>query len=120
MAAPYSIAAPGIVELQNAATTGNGNILINRGLNARLTVVFQSTGTTSGGTLIIEEAYYDPNSEPTYAGTWSQIASVSASAFTGGAQQVYHVTQASCFALRVRISSTITGGGTVSVWAWGN
>ena len=76
-----------------------------------LAITFESVGTTSGGTLLIEEA-----SRPNYSGTWSQVASVSASAFTGGAQQVYHVSPSKYDYLRVRISSTITGGGSVLVF----
>lgn len=77
----------------------------------QIAVTFESVGTTSGGTLLIEEA-----SRQNYSGTWSQIASVSASAFTGGAQQVYHVSPSRFAFLRVRISSNITGGGNVLVF----
>jgi hypothetical protein len=116
---PYVLTAPGLVQLHTAATTGDGNILLMRGECRQLTVFFQSTGTTSGGALSIEEAYYDTNG-PVYGGTWSVIAAVNASTFTGGAQIVYHIASSSVWAVRVRISSTITGGGTVSVWAEGN
>lgn len=119
MSAPYTVY-PGLEQLHNATTTGNGGILPLHGRSARVTIVLQSTGTTSGGTLIIEEAYWDSRTDPVYAGTWSQIASVSASTFTGGAQVFYHLAETSSYAIRVRISSDITGGGTVSVWAWGN
>ena len=83
----------------------------------QLTIYFQSTGTTSGGTLLIEEAYYDGDKDPVYAGTWSQIASVAASSFTGTAQVAYHVAATRYKYVRVRISSDITGGGTVTVVA---
>jgi len=105
-----------MLDAQTAATTSA--IALPRGETARFTVVLQSTGTTSGGTVIIEEAYYDPNG-PTYAGTWSQLQSVAASSFTGGAQIAYHFT-GSFWAVRVRISADITGGGSVSAFAWGN
>ncbi len=119
MSAPYSLI-PGVVKLQDAATTGNGGILYMRGGSARLTVVLQSTGTTSGGTVSIEEAYYNLDAgDPVYAGTWSVIQSVNANSFTGTVQLVEHYV-GSYWAVRVRISSTITGGGTVSAWAWGN
>ena len=78
------------------------------------TVYLRSVGTTSGGTILIEEADYAKDKQ-VYSGTWSQIASISASAFTGGAQTAYHVTNAAYGALRVRISSAITGGGTVYI-----
>lgn len=119
MPAPYTLI-PGLQQLHSATTTGNGGIIIPRGLCARLTVVLQSNGTTSGGTLQIEEAYFDPNTDGTYTGTWSAVGAViNASSFTGGAQSVVHVV-GSFWAVRCRIATTITGGGTVSVWAWGN
>jgi len=123
MSAPYCLT-PGLPQqLHDAATTGNGGILLFHGTTARVTIALQSTGTTSGGTLSIEEAYWKDldgaGPDPVYAGTWSVIQAVSASSFTGGAQLVVHVL-GSVWALRVRISSDITGGGTVSVWAWGN
>ncbi len=73
---------------------------------------FTSIGTTSGGTILIEEADYTDSTQP-YSGTWSQVTSISASTFTGGAQIAYHVTDCAYGFLRVRISSTITGGGTI-------
>lgn len=76
---------------------------------------FKSTGTTSGGTLKIEEADYDP-ADGVYSGTWSQVGSdVSASSFTGGAQSAVHLTVGAFAFLRVRVSADITGGGSVSV-----
>lgn len=106
--------------LQSLATTGNGGILLVRGQCERVTVVLQSNGTTSGGAVTIEEAYYDPNG-PVYSGTWSAIGSaINASSFTGGAQSIVHIIGYSVWALRVRISDTITGGGSVTVVAWGN
>jgi hypothetical protein len=117
--APYNLT-PGLVQLHTAATTGNGGIILMRGLGARLTITLQSTGTTSGGTLQIEEAYFNPDVDGTYAGTWSAVGAViNASAFTGGAQTVVHAV-GSFWAVRCRITANITGGGTVSVWAWGN
>jgi hypothetical protein len=78
-------------------------------------VYFQSNGTTSGGTLKIEEASWtDPG--PVYAGTWSQIGTdIAASSFTGTAQIAYHLSPNSYHYIRVRISADITGGGTVTV-----
>jgi len=79
-----------------------------------LTFAFRSLGTTSGGTLIIEEADWLDDEVP-YSGTWSQIASVAASSFTGTAQILYHISNSAYGYVRVRISSNITGGGTVAV-----
>jgi len=120
MPGPYTPIPHTPQQLQSAATTGTGGLLYLRGGTARVTVVLQSTGTTSGGAVSIEEAYYDQESgDPVYAGTWSVVQAVNASDFTGTAQKVVHLT-GSFWALRVRISSTITGGGMISVWAWGN
>lgn len=76
-------------------------------------ITLASQGTTSGGTILIEEADYTPITQP-YSGTWSQIASIAASSFTGVAQTAYHIMPCAYGFLRVRISSPITGGGTVT------
>lgn len=80
-----------------------------------IAVTFTSAGTTSGGTLKIEES-----DQPTYTGTWSQIgATINASAFSGTAKQVYHIRVGAGGWFRVAIATTITGGGTVTVTASG-
>lgn len=79
-----------------------------------LAIYFRSIGTTSGGTIVVEEADWGPLEQP-YSGTWSTITSQAASGFTGGAQLGYHSQLAAFAYVRVRISSTITGGGTVTV-----
>jgi len=105
--------------LQSAATTGTGGLLFIGGICERLTVSLQSTGTTSGGTIILEEApYYDPQGG-VFGGTWSQLASVSASTINTTASQIQHF-EGSFWAVRARISSDITGGGTVTIAAWAN
>ena len=119
---PYTLIPGKPKRLLTAATTGNGAIFVPDGAIARATIVLQSTGTTSGGAVSIEECYFDNIGTVDgieYAGTWSVIQSVSASTFTGGAQVVVHVL-GSVWALRCRISSTITGGGTVDAWVYGN
>ncbi len=101
------------------ATTASG-ILYLRGQCERVTVVVQGTGTTSSGVVTIEEAYYDADAgQPVYAGTWGPIATVNASDVTGGKQLVTHAT-GSYWAVRVRVSTTIGGGGSVTVIAWAN
>ncbi len=81
-----------------------------------ITIYLQSNGTTSGGTVVIEEASYDPDG-PVYSGTWSQIgATINASAFTGTAQQAIHLPTAAYHFIRVRIATDITGGGTASAF----
>lgn len=106
----------GPITLLNAQTATAFSVpFFVRGQCANATVMLQSNGTTSGGAVTIEEAYYDPTL--TYTGTWSALVAVSASTFTGTAQSAVHVA-GSVWAVRARISSTITGGGTVSAYAW--
>lgn len=71
---------------------------------------FTSEGTTSGGTIILEESDL-----PSYTGTWSQLHSQAASGFTGGAKLMVHVRLGVGGWVRARISASITGGGTVTV-----
>lgn len=75
-----------------------------------VTVTFTSAGTTSGGTIIIEESDL-----PSYTGTWSQLYSQAASGFTGSAKLCLHIELGAGMWVRARISSDITGGGTASV-----
>lgn len=77
-----------------------------------ITIYLRSVGTTSGGTVVIEEASWGP-AEPPYSGTWGTILSQAASGFTGTAQLPVHVPVAALAWYRVRISSAITGGGTI-------
>lgn len=79
-----------------------------------VTFYLRSIGATTGGTILIEEADWGPNEQP-YSGTWSQVASIAASSFTGGAELAYHITDSAYGWLRARISSPITGGGTVLI-----
>jgi hypothetical protein len=76
-------------------------------------VILRSIGTTSGGTVLIEEADWGDRELP-YSGTWSTVQTILASSFTGNAQVVIHITDSSYRYLRVRISSAITGGGSIT------
>lgn len=97
-------------------TTGT-SIPIDRRTHGIIAVYLRSIGTTSGGTVIVEEADWGEWEAP-YSGTWAQLASIAASSFTGGAQAVWRPTVDSAFGwIRVRISSAITGGGTITVAA---
>lgn len=95
----------------NGVTSGQSQP-IPRDNDGIIVVFLRSLGTTSGGIIIIEEADWGPQ-ESVYSGTWSQIASVAASSFTGGAQLAVHVMDSSYGWVRVRISSAITGGGSI-------
>lgn len=92
-------------------TTGTSQP-IDMALHGVITIFLRSVGTTSGGTVLIEEADWGAQEMP-YNGTWSQIASIAASSFTGGAQVAAHISDSSYRWVRVRISSPITGGGSV-------
>ena len=84
-------------------------------------VYYTSAGTTSGGTIILEEADFsgEPNDPQPYPGTWSQIESRAASSFTGGVTIAVHLTVGAYGFIRARISSAITGGGSITVVARG-
>lgn len=98
------------------ATTAIGQVINAFDAARDIAITFTSVGTTSGGTLIIEESDQNP-----YTGTWSQIgATINASAFTGGAKQVYRIRLGAGMFFKVRIATTITGSGTVTVTATGS
>jgi len=110
MAAPVQGSSGVVVPLQVASTTtGNGTAVVPGPRVKNHSVYIMGSGTTSGGAISIEEA-----TDPAYAGTWSVIQSVNASTVTGTAQSVVHFT-ASCRAIRARVSSNITGGGSIQV-----
>lgn len=93
-------------------TTGTSKP-IPRPLDGILSVYLRSIGTTSGGTILIEEADF-ASGERMYTGTWGVIATISAATFTGGAQLPVHISDCSYGDVRVRIGSDITGGGSIT------
>jgi hypothetical protein len=98
-------------------TTG-ASIPVNLQAPGSLSIYLTSIGTTSGGTILIEEADYDQDKDAPYTGTWGTIQTISASTFTGGAQLPVHVVGPVAYGfIRVRISSAITGGGTITAAA---
>lgn len=86
---------------------------IDMSLHGIVSVYLRSIGVTSGGTILIEEADYTETTQP-YSGTWSQVATISASTFSNGAQSASHITDSAYGFLRVRISADITGGGSIT------
>lgn len=112
-------------QLQNAVTAANaqGGIIYLAGLCERVTVVCRGTtvaGAIASGNLVIEEAFYfRDKGETPWAGPWSVIQTINAVDLTLGATQVVHI-MGSVWALRVRCSVIVAGGGSVDVWAWGN
>ena len=87
---------------------------INRLGSEAISLYVRGSGTITGGTLLIEEADYGDD-EPVYSGTWSQVTSITCSDVTGGAQKGVHLSLGSYGYLRARISSAVTGGGTIAV-----
>lgn len=105
------------IKLLSAVTSTAAGVSLPIATEGRDEIVFyvQGDGTTSGGTMKIEEAMYDP-ADGVYSGTWSQIGSdIAASGLSG--QSAYHVSPNAYGFVRFRISGAITGGGTVTVWA---
>ena len=109
-------AAPFRAILLNGVTTGTSQPYDCKDF-PYLVVYYTSTGTTSGGSVTIEEADFSdqPSSDQPYTGTWSAIdAARAASSFSGGAQLAIHLQVAAYAYVRVRIDSNITGGGSIS------
>lgn len=90
-----------------------------------LTVYVTAVGTISTGTLLIEEADWNPDTETDFGGTWSTVQTIDLTALTGasapGNQTAYHIptsapgSYAWAF-VRARISVAVTGtGGSVKV-----
>ena len=78
-------------------------------------------GVTSSGVVTLEEADYDPAKEAAYGGTWSAITTVNASDVTGGATKAVHLpAYALPRWLRVRVSTAIGGGGSITVTVTGS
>lgn len=80
-----------------------------------ITVYCVGNGTTSGGVITIEECAMDLMKGSEFKGTWSSIATVNASDVTAGVQKATHLTVAAYSWVRARISTAISGGGTVTV-----
>lgn len=96
-------------------TTGTQGVLKLRGESTNITVVVQGNGAVDAGAVTIEEAYWNMETDPMYAGTWSAIGS--AVTVPNASQTVVHVGSCSSWAVRARISTTVTTG-TCSVFAW--
>ena len=106
-------AAPFRKTLLSAVTAGTSQP-VDVSQHEAVAVFLQSAGTTSGGTVLIEEAEWDPDTEEVYTGTWSEVQSIAASSFSGTASTMIHLPPEAYGFVRVRISSAITGGGTIS------
>ncbi len=106
-------------QLHTTATVASGSrqILLCGGQTKNLTIVLQGNGTTSGGTVVVEHAYY--SGDTPYTGTWTPLTTLNASDVSGGKQTAVFA-QGSFWAIGVRIATDITGGGTVTTFGWGN
>jgi len=104
------------ITLLDAVTTGQSQPIM---MAAHIAPTFYviGTGTVSGGTVLIEEADANPETGPGgYSGTWSLVYTVTASDVSGGKQKAIHLTGPNSYGyLRARVSSDITGGGTITV-----
>jgi hypothetical protein len=107
------------VVLLEAKSAAQASIPIDIRSYQENTVYITGTGTTSSGVVTIEESDWDPfDSAQVFSGTWSVITTVAASTLTAGGQTAVHLPAPSAYAWgRVRISTVIGGGGTVTV-AW--
>lgn len=113
------MSSPGLGYVRNKQLAGaiTAATSIGVGVDVRgtlgVTIYWTGTGTTSGGTLVLETADYDPNTEAPYAGTWFALQTVNAADVSGGkTKAVYTV---GCFSVvRTRIATDITGGGSIS------
>lgn len=95
------------LKLQSAATTGNGTAYDLKGESCEITFYIIPSGTVSGGGVIFETA-----DTTDYSGTWSPLAD----AITPATTTMVHRSFTGAFqAVRARISSNITGGGSISV-----
>lgn len=99
---------PGFASL-SAVTTGTGNSLAVNNCKQVSWFVTHS-GTTSGGTVVIEHA---PTAD--YAGTWQELDTISAADLSAGLVGSGTFPGELNFA-RGRVSSNITGGGTITVY----
>ena len=93
----------------NAATTGTGTAIPFND-SRQVNWLVEGAGTIGGGTVVIESAHAHA-----YAGTWNELDSVDASTLTGGALYGNTFPHVPGGFVRARISSNITGGGTITV-----
>lgn len=92
-----------------AATSGSVGYDFN-GRKHPVTIWVRGNGTISGGVISIEECR-----DPEYASTWSLSATVTASDLTGDKEMKVNLAACTFRAVRGRISTTITGGGSVDI-----
>lgn len=99
---------PGFASL-SAATTGTGEPLATNSCK-QATWSVETSGTVSAGTIVIEQA-----SSRSYAGTWYLLDTIDAANAAAGTEG-YGTFPGVVDFVRARITSNITGGGTVTVY----
>src|SRR5512147_467395 len=60
------------------------------------------TGTITGGEVTIETAYWEPETGTPYTGTWSSVATITATDVSGGAQKHVPLTDSAYLWIRTR------------------
>lgn len=105
--------APVRIQLLPAGSTTGTSQPIDCSQISQLVIYLTSTGDTSTGNILIEEADWDPLVDSVYTGTWSQVATITTNSFTGGAQVAYHISPNQYAFLRVRINTTVSSGGSI-------
>lgn len=121
------MASPGLGYLnQNMLATATASGTTGQPINcfgySTLTAYVKGTGTIGAGVITFEEAHFNPSTESGYAGTWSAITTYAAIGVTGGVQAAVHFPggggspgpYAYAF-VRARITTSVTGGGSVTV-----
>ncbi len=102
----------------SAATTGTSLIVPCHAHVSNLTVMIIGTGTITAGGLRIEECYSDPDGS--FGGTWSDLvgSEVDLTQISAGKQIGYHF-GGTFWDVRVRVSTNVTGGGSITVVIFG-
>lgn len=100
------------VKLLDAVTTGTSGVVGTNGRGREHVFYIYGAGTVSAGAVTIEEAH-----SSSYSGTWDAVAA----AVTVVSSTVDTVRVTGCFgALRARVTTDVTGGGSVSVEYFSN
>lgn len=93
--------------------TSGTSVPVAAGNHTEPSIFVIGNGAISGGTVLIEECAL-AQGQLDYTGTWSTMYTITASTLTGNAMQAFHFPPSAYRLRRVRISSTITGGGGIS------
>ena len=107
---------PAVVLDAQSADEAEGIFFI-KGTNYYLSVALLGDGVTSSGVITIEEAYYEEGGTPPTA--WSLLGTVNASDVSQGVQKISRFV-GSHWVVRVRITTEVGGGGTVTAVVWAN